>query len=134
MEEDTEREQRANNLILVNVKESNNEDIKAAKQEDLTNVKQILGQIVDIQDGDITDPIRLGAKNGGRSRYLKIKVEDLEKKKEILRNAYKINKRDTPREAKIYINNHMKAERDEDKKLRDRLKELNAKTVETGEE
>ena len=124
-EEMEEREKRALNLILWNIPESKKITKAEIRQEDLEAAENTIRTIVDLDEGEISETIRLGKKlENGNSRCLLIKVKNLATKRDILRNAKHVNKQDTPREDRIYINpDQTPAERTLYKKLRAELKE-----------
>ena len=125
VEELEEREKRALNLILFNIPESKATTRADIKEEDTKTADNIFRSIVDIDEGEILEATRLGKKlDNGNPRCLQIRVKNLDTKKDILRNAKYVNKRETPKEDRIYINaDHTPAERAHHKKLRAELKE-----------
>ena len=121
-----EQEERANNIVFFNLKESQSGDIKAARQEDLQKATEVLRTIVDIDEEEIEEPVRLG-KKGERPRCLRMKIKNLEKKKEIINKAKKINRKETPQSERIYINQDLTpAQREEERNLRKELKDRKA--------
>ena len=128
LEDKEEREKRADNLIVVGLSESQEKDQSTALEEDEKKIREMLSKIVDIKEGDIQEPARLGAKRTYRPRVLRIKLKDQEMKKEILKNAYKINPKGTNVKSKVFINNDLTpAEREEDREMRKNAKEMNEK-------
>lgn len=125
VEEMEEREKRALNLILWNIPESKAITKAEIKQNDLKTAEDIFRKIVDLDSDEISETTRLGKKlENGKPRGLRIKVKNLDTKRDILRNAKHVNKRDTAKEDRIYINaDQTPAERDLHKKLRAELKE-----------
>ena len=74
----------------------------------------------------IDQVLRLGEKNKNRARLLRIKVQNTEIKRKILRNSNKLNEdKVTDPKKKIYINEDLtKTQREINKTLRDQLKAL----------
>ena len=134
MEEKEEKEKRSNNIVIWNLPESTEEDTKLKKKEDLSNAAKLLSQIVDIEEGDLTESLRIGRKTENKPRLLKLTVASQEQKKQIIANARKINKPNTVPKDRIYINPDMTpAERDQEKKMRDNLKAELKERQEKGE-
>ena len=74
----------------------------------------------------IDQVLRLGEKNKNRARLLRIKVQNTEIKRKILRNSNKLNEdKVTDPKKKIYINEDLtKTQREINKTLRDQLKAM----------
>ena len=74
----------------------------------------------------IDQVLRLGEKNKNRARLLRIKVQNTEIKRKILRNSNKLNENKvTDPKKKIYINEDLtKTQREINKTLRDQLKAM----------
>ncbi|XP_070196725.1 uncharacterized protein [Littorina saxatilis] len=104
MEEQKEVEKRKNNLILVNVKESTRIEIEEKKEDDIEAAKHIFGMLVDIEEGDVVEPVRLGKVGGSAPRMLRVTIRNEEKKKEIMRKAPTLNRGTNDRNKKVYIN------------------------------
>ena len=124
MEEMMEVEKRKKNLVIVNMAESTKTEIEECRKDDLAAAKKILSAIADVKEGDISEPIRLGKKGlGSRPRMLKITMKEEGKKKEILKNAPKLNQGKSQGETKIYVNEDLtRLQREKHKALRDELK------------
>ena len=135
MEEAQEQQKRKLNLVLVNVPESSNPDREAALKEDEEKVGQLVNKITSA--GSETplprkgfNSIRLGKRNAGtRARLLRITVDNLETKKQILKEAFRLN---DPNEKdpskKVFVNpDYTLKQREENKLLRQELKERTSK-------
>ena len=125
LEEETEKEKRKNNLIILNIPESVKKTPEERTIEDKVAVENILKKIEgSILPEEFTQPCRLGIKRAeGQSRPLKITVKTVNRKIEILRGASRINE-GVDFASRIYINNDLtQAERKADKDMRDRLRE-----------
>ena len=124
LEEAKEKEKRKKNLILVNIKESKKTEIDERKTEDLKEVKTLLNKIVEVAEGDITEPVRLGKVGGNKPRLLKVTVKTEEKKKEILKKASQLNSGTANARDRVYINPDLtNKEREEEKLLREEKRE-----------
>ena len=125
LREAKEQESRRLNLILVNVPESKGEN---KTKEDKEKVDKLIKRIVPEEDVKIEQVVRIGEANDNRYRLLKIKVENMDIKRKILKNSKLINEPDIkdPKK-KIYVNiDYTKKERDLNKALRDELKAMPA--------
>ena len=120
MREAKEIESRKLNLILVNVKETE------VKHKDQEVVENIIKKVIPDEEVKIDQVLRLGEKNKNRARLLRIKVQNTEIKRKILRNSNKLNEdKVTDPKKKIYINEDLtKTQREINKTLRDQLKAM----------
>ena len=79
----------------------------------------------ELEDKKVQEPVRLGKLGGNRPRLLRVKMKSVQAKKEILRNAPKVNKDVKDPKDKIFINpDYTPAEREKQKELRAELKRL----------
>ena len=126
MEEKEEKEKRKLNLILVNIKESASPILEERKEEDIKRVQRIFKEILPTGEEpvEIREPIRFGKLNlGSRPRLLRITVKDSNTKYKILKYSQNLNK-DNDAGPRMYINpDYTNKEREENKKLREELKE-----------
>lgn len=131
MEEKSEIEKRKNNLIIVNLSESKKANEKERVESDTRAIKHILAQIVDLDDDEKIDPIRLGnpPKKGEKPRLVKISVKSEDKKQEIIRKARSLNDC-KPFEKRVYFNPDFTPKQREDYR---RLKEEVKQRTEAGE-
>lgn len=104
LEEQNEIEKRKDNIIIVNMRESDKTSVEERKQDDLAQARTILGKLTKIVDDGLTDPVRLGKIGGNRPRMLRVSVKSIEKKKEIIKKAHEINVGITDKNKRIYIN------------------------------
>ena len=124
-EEKVEKEKRELNLIFTNIPESSGEDREERAKEDLSKLKKTVGQICPEIKEEINDPMRLGQFNiGSKPRLVRVTVTSMEAKKEILKNARKLNQGVMDPKEKVYINpDYTFAERQKNKELREELKQ-----------
>ena len=135
--EEKEKEKRKKNAIISNISESTLKNGDERMRDDREKVADVLRQIVDIEEAEIENVVRLGSKIGKdgkprqKPRLLKIIFKAEEKKKEVIKNARGLNEGEEDQEKRIYINNdETDAERKRGYELRQKLK---AKKQETGE-
>ena len=122
LEETQEREKRKCNLVLWNVPESIKENSEEKRQEDTRKVEEIFKNIVEIDQGEVENPVRIG-KVGDLPRLLRVSLKSEDKKNAILRNARKLNQGKRDQKSRIYINPDLTPlERQKEKELRDQLK------------
>ena len=100
------------------------DEAKDRKREDTDRVEELICNGLGIEEVDIMKAIRLGKKDAetsGKNRLLKITVENITKKREILSNAKKL--REVNAWKGIYINPDLTPkERETNKILREDLK------------
>ena len=87
------KESRKNNIIMVNLSESDKRVNEDRKKDGLNKVKDVLEKIAPGSTQLISNPIRLGQFTEKKSRLLKINVGSVENKLHILKNAYRLNER-----------------------------------------
>ena len=104
LEEEREREKRKRNIIIVNLSESSKTSVQEKKEDDLKQSKKLIEQVTEVTETDLSYPVRLGREGGNRPRMLKITVSSEKKKKEILKNAAKLNEGKRDQAKKVYIN------------------------------
>lgn len=104
LDEEREREKRKKNIIIVNMKESAKTTTEEKKEDDLVQAKKMIEKVADMAGESLSDPVRLGREGGNRPRMLKLTVSSEKKKKEILKNAAKLNEGQKDQKKKIYIN------------------------------
>ena len=85
-----EKENRKNNIIMVNLNESDKRVNEDRKKDDLNKVNDVLEKIAPGSTQLISNPIRLGQFTGKKSRLLKINVGSVENKLHILKNANRL--------------------------------------------
>ena len=120
-----EKEKREKNIVIFGIAESELSGI-AAKQEDLNTAQQIItGLCPDLEDGDMTEPIRLGKKKpaeGERPRPLRLKMSSVKAKWDAIKITKNINIGKDVKD-RIFINPDLsKEEREAQKALRAQLK------------
>ena len=135
--EEKEKDKRKNNAIICNISESTLEKGEERMREDREKVTDLLRTIVDIEEPEIVNVVRLGNKKDKdgkprqKPRLLKISFRTEDKKKEVMKNARGLNDGVDDQEKRVYINNdETDAERKAGYELRQKLK---AKKQETGE-
>lgn len=119
-----EIENRKQNLILVNVKENNEKDSKIKDKE---VVEELLKKIIKDEEVKVEELTRLGEKKDNGSRLIRIKVQNNEIKRKILKNSSLANEGSEEKDPKkkIYINpDFTKKERELNKTLRDKIKAM----------
>jgi hypothetical protein len=124
-EEQVEMEKRKCNLVIWNLKESAKTEIEEKKKDDLAAVKLLLSKVVELEEGDVVEPVRLGkgTQVGTRPRMLRVTVKSEDKKKEILRKAPELNANVRDQAKRVYINpDYTQKQREQQKKLRDEKK------------
>eukprot|EP00745_Piridium_sociabile_P001016 TRINITY_DN10638_c0_g1_i2.p1 TRINITY_DN10638_c0_g1~~TRINITY_DN10638_c0_g1_i2.p1 ORF type:complete len:318 (+),score=67.76 TRINITY_DN10638_c0_g1_i2:392-1345(+) len=124
-EEKVEKEKRELYLIFTNVPESSEAEKDDKMKDEVKKVQNLIEKVCPEQKkAQVKEPVRLGKANAGnRPRLLKVKVESVEAKREILRNAYSLNKGVTDQAKRIYINPDLTpTERQKNKELREELK------------
>ena len=125
-EEQEERERRKNNIILVQLPESQRELKEERDKDDIKMVHSVLSKVTEIEMVEISNPIRIGPKRGpnDKPRLLKVTIESQDMKKEILRTYHKkLNSNVNDPAKKIFINPDLTPmEIEREKKLRDSLK------------
>ena len=118
-----ERQKRELNLIVVGLPESNKTESVERQADDLKRVQTMVDKICPDLKEKVEEPVRLGKVGGSRPRMLRIKVKSLGDKREIMRNAYKINKDVKDQKNRMYINpDYTPAEREKQKELRAEIK------------
>ena len=131
-EEKVEKEKRELNLIFTNIPESSGEDSAERMKGDMAKIREVIEKICpDIKEDEVKEPTRLGKFNlGSKPRLVRVRVNTIETKKEILKNARKINKDKKEQKEKVYINpDYTVAERKKNKELRETLRQR----IENGE-
>ncbi|ELU10063.1 hypothetical protein CAPTEDRAFT_193367 [Capitella teleta] len=83
--ESEQKEVRARNLVIFRAEEPTQEDRRKRNDDDLGFFKKLCKEI-EVKDIDIEEVTRLGKKEEGRNRPLRIKVGDLEQKTKIMKN------------------------------------------------
>lgn len=118
--EELEREKRKKNIIVYNLKESENSEATERYKWDVAQCKRIFQQELSQENLKIENLIRLGQKNEARNRPLLVKLENEEEKKEILKKAKQL--RQTEDFSSVYLARDMtRDEREREKKLREEL-------------
>ena len=87
VDEYVEREKRKNNLVVFNIPESNQIDIKARSKNDISVFNEIVETVLKVQEVQVTKAIRLGKKNSEKPRPLLLSFAQETTKREILSNA-----------------------------------------------
>ena len=81
-----EKESKKNNIIMVNLNESDKRVNEDRRKDDLNKAKDVLEKIAPESTQLISNPIRLGQLTGKKSRLLKVNVGSVENKLHILIN------------------------------------------------
>ena len=126
-----ERANRKNNLVLMNVPESDSNDAKEREEHDITQLKKVF-EALDAKDVDIKKCFRLGKHHKPQERtyprLLKVEVKKEENKKEILKKAKSLKGKKGFE--KIYINRDLTPLEQREQKLL--IEELKKKRAEVG--
>lgn len=129
IEDYRERESRKCNVIVHNVPESSKQDGKERMDEDKEKIKTMMKDGMTIEDVTINSIVRLGKREEGKTRLLKVVVDSVKCKRALLLKAKKLRETDTWK--KVFITpDYSPKERQINKELRDQLK----KRMEDGEE
>ena len=107
--EKEQQDKRKNNMIIVNIPESKDEDPADRKAHDTKFLSNIFSKIAPEADlSEISDPIRLGEVNtNGTPRLIKITFKNNQTKATIFKNATNLNKKETTPKERIYLNNDL---------------------------
>lgn len=120
--EEMERERRRMNIVIFNLKESQKQKGEERYTEDQQRCDQIFRQELGVQNVVIEKLIRIGKRENERNRPLLVKLDNEERKREILKNTKKL--RHSTDFERVYIMRDMTAtEREKDRELRAELKE-----------
>ena len=125
MSESREIEGKKLNLILVNIPESNKTEREEKEKDDHSQVQALMNKILPETQVKFSTPNRIGRPNAGtRPRLLKITVESVATRNNILKNASKANNADERNPHKrIYINKDLtRKQRETQKSLKMELK------------
>ena len=114
-----EKESKKNNIIMVNLNESDKRVNEDRKKDVLNKAKDVLEKIAPESTQLISNPIRLGQLTGKKSRLLKINVGSVENKLHILINANRLNEKIAIKN-KIYINADLTTKREKTTKSNQR--------------
>ena len=121
IEEYREREARKYNVIIHNIPESKKEDSKDRISEDMESVDSMLEDGLDVSDVTVTSAVRLGKREEGKTRLLKVGVDSVKSKRNLLQNARKLRR--TEAWKKVFITpDHTPKERQVNRELREELK------------
>jgi hypothetical protein len=104
MEEQQDIERRKKNVIIVGLRESAKETAEERRQDDLNAAKSLLGKLVNIEEQDVKEPIRLGRAGGHRPRMLKVTMNNEDKKREAVKKSPELNAGVTEPNKRVYIN------------------------------
>lgn len=108
-----DRERRRTSVLISNLPEGGN---------DKTEATATLGKIVDMDERDIVSTTRLGAK-GPKPRKLRIKLDTVDRKRQILRSSRNLIDHNLPADERLYVDpDRTPTEQKKDKSLRDELK------------
>jgi hypothetical protein len=112
-----EREKRKNNLVLFGIEETNDEITTREKVNDIV-------KIVGLDENKVKYFGRVGRNvSGGKTRLVRVVCEDLETRRSFLKGANKLKL--VSGYERIYVSSDLTKEQQvEDKKLRDKLKEI----------
>ena len=115
----SERENRANNIIMHGIDKSNEEDGADRTREDWETIKQVLTEIgIEEQPGDQTTMKRLGERTEDKKRPILISLKDKRMKQEIITKARKL--KDSEKFKQVGISHDLtKIQREELKNLRE---------------
>ena len=129
LEEYRERELRKANLMVSNLKESEQQSMDQRKNEDLQLFKDVLKELK-TENVNIKSVTRIGEKANERPRLTKVVLANAVEKRDVLKGAKSLRNSKNEAFKNIYINPDLtKHAREEGKKLRDEL----ARRKHTGE-
>ena len=129
IEDYREREARKCNVIIHNIPESNKNDSKERRHEDIQVINEMLEEGLNVDDATLQSVVRLGKRVEGKSRLLKVEVDSVKSKRNLLQNAKKLRRTETWK--KVFITpDHTPKERQINKDLREEIK----RRTEEGEE
>lgn len=125
LDERTEKEKRKCNVILVGLKESEEDTQTKRDKDDMTRIKEMMKKIDEtLNDETVSDTVRLGKKTQDRPRLLKFKVRDETVKDKILKNYYTLNKNKPKPEDRVYFNpDYTPLQREQHRQLRAELQD-----------
>lgn len=112
--EDEEKILKEKNVCFFNIPESDENDLENAYKDDISKLKNILHDQVDLSKNDVESVYRIGPKRKSISRPIIMKVTSVEKKTEILklRNfTYDLSNKATKPVMKNKTNRKIKMER-----------------------
>lgn len=127
-----EREKRRNNIIIRGINESMEGDEKA----EVDRILQVLVEEVSIKYEIVGRVGRLEKEGGvGRCRPLRIRIEELDQKRRLLSRGKNLKEAKDDMLKKVYVAPDLtRLQQEEDKKLRDKLKELREEGMKNGNE
>ena len=127
LDERNDIERRKNNVVVFNMPESNTKDSwysNDIKQEDTAAIVKIISKSVGVnvsKPNKIKDVLRLGQKNQGKPRPLKVFFTDIDVKRQVLQNSKRL--KGSEHHSNIYINPDLTPkQRENDFNLRKELK------------
>lgn len=115
-----DRESRKNNIIVFKAPETDTNLKEQRKKDDAALFLDVCNNVCEcqIRESDITKAIRLGKKKeDGQPRPLLVSVENLDKKRAIMRNLHKLKDADAPHNEISMSHDMTQKEREEKKKL-----------------
>ena len=122
--EENENEKLKFNVMVHNLPESDNERPDERKQEDLDKLNDIC-KFLSTLPINVTNAVRLGRRNEGSTRLLKVKLGDIYDKKRLLRYITKLKSfhKDTGRDSLLYMTPDLTpSQRLENEKLQNELR------------
>ena len=129
IEEENDRKRRQDNIVLVNIPESNADDPEQRQRDDIEATVALLDKVMGdpVDRKEFKDPVRMGVRRIGKKskpRLLKITIKNEEFRKKVFRNARKINEGVDDEKDLVFINpDRTQKERDDYKKLKKDLEE-----------
>ena len=131
-EEQKDKEMRKQNAVIFNIPESSNPDIEERQKEDTEEVLKVLEEVMDekVAASEFDVPVRLGTRQIGKyskPRVLRITLANEAFRKKLFSKTKKFNDRKGPRD-RVYVNpDRTMKEREEYKKLKTELQEIQKK-------
>lgn len=121
IEEYREREARKSNIIVHNIPESKKQEAKDRLREDVQEVSSLIAEGLEIEEHvSITSAIRLGKRDEDKTRLLRVTLENVKTKRNILAKAKKL--RETEKWKQVFITPDLSPkERQKNKVLREEL-------------
>ena len=123
--EQKDKEKRQLNIIVHNIEESSATSGGERKSEDISKVSEVIQKVLKVPSC-VTNAFRIGKKKD-KPRLLKVSVQSLEEKTNILRNKRKLKDQSNPEKVrKVYITPDLSpSEQAKNKALRQQLADMN---------
>ena len=112
------------NIILHSVPESEAVVAKDRMKEDMVKFTSICDSVLEVEGCEMESCSRLGKKEEGRNRLIKVTLKSIAMKRAVLQNAKKLRQSEDPILKRVYITPDLSVkDREEQKRLRQELRE-----------